>query len=97
MSGRVVCRGWVEPRHPLLVLRAAPELGTRESDSICKACRLALLAQAKAAARVRLAVYLRAPTRTAAGVYDRMGAALRLRFVRRSCREDYRGYTLEVA
>jgi len=44
-------------------------------------------------ATVRLTVYLRGPARELSGIYDRMGAALRLKFARRL--PEFFGYCVE--
>ncbi len=89
------CGGWVEPKHPPLIMGEREPLDDRSyTDTTCKACWLELTAQVKAGQMVRLTAYMRRG-RTLSVVVDRLGAALRLKFVRHL--EDFMGHNTEAA
>lgn len=92
------CLGWTKPQHaPILIGVKEPVLDVAVTDGMCSGCRAELARRHKARERVRLTAHLRNPARTISGVYDRLGAALRLRWLRRENRADLRAYEVGAA
>lgn len=89
------CRGWIEPKHPPMILGEIEPLDDKRfTDTACKSCWLEHTALAKSTQQVRLTAYLR-QGRVLSSIYDRLGAAMRLRFARKL--KDFVGYKLEAA